>query len=63
MESSKRCKYLPKIMALKGKSTKKTTFVEKVAFDKADEAQSIENLKQQLEKIHQDNKRETGEAD
>ena len=42
--------YLPKVSTKKEKPTKETIAAEKVAFDKADEAQSIEDLKQQLEK-------------
>jgi hypothetical protein len=42
--------YLPKGSAKKEKPAKETIAAEKVAFDKADEAQSIEDLKQQLEK-------------
>lgn len=43
--------YLPKMQATKGK-TKKETVAEEVAFDKADEAQSIEELKMQMEEMH-----------
>ena len=49
-ELDKDSTYLPKASAKKEKSAKETIAAEKVAFDKADEAQSIEDLKQQLEK-------------